>query len=293
MDRTVRPFAPDWQVSLLRAVGRVLRLLLTGLPVLSLLMLPVSTAGAGENAPSGDTSRAVTIVCGPLPFVSDGLACERGIGAELARMACDDAHLSCNFQQYPWPRAQKEVEMGQADILIGPFYTPERATWMVFSREHFYVDQMWLFRLARLDDGILPDKPPQRIGVPLGWAVGGGLEGWRDVTVENVRNVDLALNLLLSGRLDAVAAHARAVARFQEERREARFLPVGPALSTQRSYMGFSRTFAASPQRQAFEAAYEVLLRGPRYVELLVRNKPLPGMRTEVAQRGHQFAPEP
>lgn len=271
------------------AVGRVLRHFLAVLSVL----LPVLGAGAGENVPPDDPARPVTIVCGPLPFVSDGPACERGIGAELARMACDDAHLSCHFQQYPWPRAQKEVEMGQADILIGPFYTPERATWMVFSREHFYVDQMWLFRLAKLDDGILPDKPPQRIGVPLGWAVGGGLESWRDVTVENVRNVDLALNLLLSGRLDAVAAHARAVARFQEGRPEARFLPIGPALSVQRSYMGYARAFASGSQRQAFEAAYEALLRDPRYVDILVHNKPLPGMRTEVAQRGHQFAPEP
>lgn len=183
--------------------------------------------------------------------------------------------------------------MGQADILIGPFYTPERAAWMVFSHEHFYVDQMWLFRLAKLNDGILPDAPPRHIGVPLGWAVGGGLEGWRDVTVETVRTVDLALNLLLSGRLDAVAAHARAVARFQEEKREARFLPIGPALSVQRSYMGFSRHFAPTAARQAFETAYEDLLRSPRYADILVRNKPMAGMRTEVAQRGHQFPPTP
>lgn len=271
-----------------------MRHLLAGLPALFLLLLlPIWKAAAVEGLPPNGQARPVSVVCGPLPFVSDGPGCERGIGAELAHLACEEAHLSCLFQQFPWPRAQKEVEMGQADILIGPFYTPERAAWMVFSHEHFYVDQMWLFRLARLHDSLLPEVPPHHIGVPLGWAVGGGLESWRDVTVETVRTVDLALNLLMSGRLDAVAAHARAIARFQDEKQEAWFVPIGPALSVQRSYMGFSRSFAESQQRRLFEAAYESLLRSPRYADILIRNKPLAGMRTEVAQRGHQFPPDP
>ncbi|MFV3129526.1 substrate-binding periplasmic protein [Niveispirillum sp. KHB5.9] len=255
------------------------------------LLLPAHDAGArvGDN-PAVTASNNVTVVCGPLPFVSDGADCERGIGAELARAACDRAGLKCSFQQFPWPRAQKEVEMRQADILVGPFRTPEREAWMEFSREHFYVDQMWLFRPVPTDGGAMPGEAGiAHVGVPLGWAVGGGLEKRPGISLEQVRTADIALTLILSGRLDAAAVHARAVARFQDDHPGVRFLPVGKPLSVQRSYMGFSKPFAASLERRMFEMAYESLLADKIYADILARNKPFPDMRTEVAARGHQF----
>lgn len=183
--------------------------------------------------------------------------------------------------------------MRQADILIGPFRTPEREAWMEFSREHFYVDQMWLFR-AVAGQGPMPDEGDlTHVGVPLGWAVGGDLGNRPGLTVEMVRTVDIGLNLVQAGRLDAVAAHARAVARYLDENPGTRFLPVGQPLSVQRSYMGFSRTFAGSLERRLFEAAYESLLADRLYADILARNKPFPHMRTEVATRGHQFPEEP
>ncbi|MFV3076312.1 substrate-binding periplasmic protein [Niveispirillum fermenti] len=276
----------------MRVPGRPWRFLPAVL-LAAILLQPATVAGAPDGAGPQPVTEgpAVEIVCGPLPFVSDGPACERGIGAELARAACGDAGLQCRFQQYPWPRAQKEVEMAAADILIGPYYTPERSTWLVFSQEYFYVDQMWLFRSVPPGDAPLPSQEPRLIGVPLGWAVGGDLERRPGTVLEIVRTVDLALNLLLMGRLDAVAAHARAVARFQAERPGSRLLPAGQPLSAQRSYMGFSRPFAASLERRMFEAAYERVLAGPAYADILARNKPLPDMRTEVAARGHRFRP--
>lgn len=259
------------------------------------LLLPGLGAGAwaaDSPAPAGNTNN-VTLVCGPLPFVSDGGVCERGIGAELARAACDRAGLKCSFQQYPWPRAQKEVEMRQADILVGPFHTAEREAWLVFSREHFYVDQMWLFRPVPPGGSVPGEDGIAQVAVPLGWVVGGGLAERAGVTVEQVRTVDIALNLVLSGRVDAVAAHARAVARYQDEHPGVRLLPVGRPLSVQRSYMGFSKPFAGTLERRMFEAAYESLLADIVYAEILAHNKPFPEMRTEVATRGHQFPSDP
>lgn len=277
-----------------RTIHRSWRFVLAALVALTLL-LPAPWAGARESDNPGPSANpaTVTVVCGPLPFVSDGSSCDRGIGAELARAACDRAGLKCSFQQLPWPRAQKEVEMREADILIGPFRTPERETWLEFSREHFYVDQMWLFRSVP-DRGRLPDADSiATIGVPLGWAVGGDLDKRPGVRLEMVRTVDLALNLVLTGRLDAVAAHARAVARYQAEHAGIRLLPVGRPLSIQRSYMGFSKLFAGSLERRMFEMAYESLLADTLYAEILARNKPFPDMRTEVATRGHQFPSTP
>lgn len=269
-----------------RPTGRILAAALAAM----LLQAPPTVAArqSDELVPHAQ-ERSVNVLCGPLPFVSDGEGCDSGIGADLARMACAAASLDCRFQQMPWPRAQKEIEAGTADILIGPFYAPERAVWMVFSHDFFYVDQMWLFRKAALAESDRDGADIRRVGVPLGWSIGGDLYQRESLTVEQVRTVDLALNLAVNGRLDAVAAHARAVARFQTARPDARFLPVGPPLSIQQSFMGFSRPFAAMSQRRAFEAAYDQLLRGPLYPGLLARYTPMPGMRTEVASRSHLF----
>jgi ABC-type amino acid transport substrate-binding protein len=244
---------------------------------------------SSDPSPVDGRGEAIRVVCGPLPYVSDGERCDSGIGAELARRACQDAGLPCHFQQFPWPRAQKELEAGQADILIGPYMTPERARWMVFSSDYFYVDQIILFRLMR-DDG-MASLPPNRIGVPLGWAVKDGLGSLTGAQVEPVRNVDIAFNLLASGRLDGVIAHARATARFLQSRPALHFAPYGPPLSEQRSYMGYGIAFAATPARNAFEAAYRALLGSPFYAELLTRYRPMEGMATEVAARAHQFVP--
>lgn len=237
----------------------------------------------------GDAGPAVRVVCGPLPYVSDGEHCDSGIGAELARRACQDARLSCHFEQFPWPRAQKEIENSQADILIGPYVTPDRERWMVFSSDYFYVDQISLFRLTARDGAT--SSPPVRIGFPLGWAVLDGLTSLAGTQVEPVRNVDIAFNLLASGRLDGVVAHARAAARFLQSHPGLRFEPYGPPLSEQRSYMGYSLTFAPTPAGRAFEAAYIALLTTPFYADLLTRHRPMDGMVTEVAARAHQFAP--
>jgi len=245
---------------------------------------------ASPGPPQGNgTDDAIRVVCGPLPHVSDGEQCDSGIGAELARRACHDAGLSCHFEQFPWPRAQKEIEADQADILIGPYFTPDRARWIVFSSDYFYVDQITLFRL-KISDGGAP-LPPGRIGVPLGWAVLDGLSSLTGAPVEPVRNVDIAFNLLANGRLDGVVAHARAVARFQQSRPSLRFEPHGSPLSEQRSYMGYGIAFAPTPARTAFETAYSALLGSPFYADLLARHRPMAGMVTEVAARAHQFAP--
>lgn len=244
-----------------------------------------------DPSQAGGPGVAIRVVCGPLPHVSDGERCESGIGAELARRACQDAALSCHFEQFPWPRAQKEIETGQADILIGPYFTPDRARWMVFSSDYFYVDQITLFRL-KMPDGMVP-PPPASIGISLGWAVGDGLASFAGSHVEPVRNVDIAFNLLANGRLDGVVAHARAAARFLQSRPSLRFAPYGATLSEQRSYMGYGLAFASTPARTAFERAYSALLGSPFYAELLTRHRPMAGMVTEVAARAHQFVPSP
>lgn len=183
--------------------------------------------------------------------------------------------------------------MRQADILIGPYYTPEREAWMEFSREHFYVDQMWLFRPAPAAGGMPTADGVVHVGIPLGWVIGGDLAQRPGILLEQIRSADIALKLTMSGRLDAVALHARAVARYHDENPGTRMLPVGRPLSVQRSYMGFSKLFAGALERRLFEAAYESLLADKIYAEILARNKPFPEMRTEVAARGHQFPAEP
>ncbi|WP_114394705.1 substrate-binding periplasmic protein [Oleisolibacter albus] len=246
-----------------------------------------AAAGAAEAAPPA----GVRVVCAPLPLVSDGAGCESGMGAELARLACGAAGLSCQFTQQPLVRALAMLRAGEADILIGSYWSEERARYMRFSAEHFYVDPLYVF--VRPEMARSPADRPAilRTGVPLGWAIGVPLDQRADLHLESVRTVQLAFSLLRHHRLDAVVAHTRALAesRAVDGDRELP-VPLGAPISWRKSYMAFSLVFAESPQRQAFESAYDTVLGGPLYHQILERYAPVPGMQLDQAARTHAFA---
>src|SRR5450830_38984 len=65
-----------------------------------------------------------------------------GLGAELLRLMAARTGNTVRFRLVPWARAQAMLAQGQADILIGPYKSPERMASMVFSAQPFYQDQI-------------------------------------------------------------------------------------------------------------------------------------------------------
>src|SRR3990167_5639496 len=74
----------------------------------------------------------------------------RGLGPDVLRQVLEPRGHSLRFASYPWARAQRMVELGQADILIGPYRSPVREARFAFVGQAFYRDRIVFYcRRAR------------------------------------------------------------------------------------------------------------------------------------------------
>ena len=66
----------------------------------------------------------------------------RGLAVDVLNRAVAPLGHSVRFEALPWARAQRMVEQGQADILIGPYRSPDREARFLFSQQAFYEDAL-------------------------------------------------------------------------------------------------------------------------------------------------------
>lgn len=136
-----------------------------------------------------------------------------GLAVSLLREALEQLGHRVRFQVHPWARAQLMVEQGQADILIGPYKTPEREARFAFSAQPFYRDRVVFY--VRRDHYLRWGGDYSKLaGLPVGvvraWAYGPHFDAARErlelVTVESVEN---GLRMLSIGRLHLLASNQR------------------------------------------------------------------------------------
>lgn len=97
-------------------------------------MAGLSCAGAAPSTPI----RAVGAQFARIFEGAEGQA-PRGLAVELLTQLLGE---NVRFEWMPWPRAMLMLEQGDADVLIGPYRTPEREARMLFSVRSFYSDAM-------------------------------------------------------------------------------------------------------------------------------------------------------
>lgn len=71
-----------------------------------------------------------------------------GLGADIVRALAKQNGDTVRFEIYPWSRAQWMVENDQAQILIGPYKTPQREANLVLRAEDSIVT-IWCFTHAK------------------------------------------------------------------------------------------------------------------------------------------------
>jgi polar amino acid transport system substrate-binding protein len=137
----------------------------------------------------------------------------RGLGPDVLRQVLESRGYRLRFASYPWARAQRMVELGRADILIGPYRNPAREARFAFVGPAFYRDRIVFYcRRARSCQwsGDFRQLPGQRIGVVRAWAYGERFDAMREgldlVTVEGVGN---GLKMLSVGRIELLASNQR------------------------------------------------------------------------------------
>ncbi|MDK2126614.1 substrate-binding periplasmic protein [Parachitinimonas caeni] len=187
-----------------------------------------------------------------------------GLGVDILRAIAKQRGDNLNFEIYPWPRAQLMVENHQAQILIGPYKTPEREAKFVFARRAFYRDQMVFYVRAGAGqtwDGRYASLQGARIGVINGWVYGPQFESMRAMLKPEVANsLTIGLNMLMAHRFDLLASNMRnteALARKLNIEND--LAVIEPVMDVQDGYMAFCKQSACDALRQYYDDAFDTL----------------------------------
>ena len=188
-----------------------------------------------------------------------------GLGAELLRLMAARTGHTVRFRMVPWARAQAMLVQGQADILIGPYKTPERIASMAFSDKPFYQDQMVFY--TRQDasfgwDGDYAVLKSRRVVLLNGWAYGAEWERMRpgfQVSVAN--NVENGLKMLVHNHVDVFVSNLRntdpVIARLGYGRQ---VKPLPKVIEVQNGYFAFPRSPTFDKLRLQFDQELNKLI---------------------------------
>lgn len=185
-----------------------------------------------------------------------------GLGPEIVKLLAQRMGHTVRFELYPWARAQALIGQGKADILIGPYKTPERQQTMMFSRLPFYQDQMVFYARADANaswNGDLATLGEQRIVVLNGWAYGNAFDQARPQLRLSIANsVDSGLKMLVHQHVNLFASNRR-----NTEPVLARLGLVGQitmlpkVIDLQEGYFAFPRDAQFDTLRRDFDAAFQ------------------------------------
>jgi polar amino acid transport system substrate-binding protein len=184
----------------------------------------------------------------------------RGMGPEILRAIAPQLGQLLHFDLYPWARAQSMVAQGQADILVGPYKSPERLEQFYFSERAFYQDAMIFYgRSGAPDwDGRYETLRDKRIVTINGWAYGDEFDNARSILNISVTNsVESALTMLAMGRVELFASNRRNTEPvIPLLGLEGKLAPQERAIASQRGYFAFPKRPEYQLWRGRFDRAF-------------------------------------
>lgn len=188
-----------------------------------------------------------------------------GIGPDIVRQVARQNGDTVRFELYPWARAQALVAQGMADILVGPYKSPERLEKMAFSRSAFYRDDMVFYALNgsgmqwKGDYAALEGKS---IVVMNGWAYGRQFDAARPrLRISVANNVENGLMMLTYRHVALFASNRRNTEPVAAALRIAGQVEALPTvIGVQDGYFAFPKDAGHEPIRRRFDAAFEALI---------------------------------
>ena len=182
-----------------------------------------------------------------------------GMGPDILRSIAPELGQPLHFDLFPWARAQSMVAQGQADLLVGPYKSPERLALFTFSERPFYIDEMLFYTRANVAwqwDGNYASLRGKRVVAINGWAYGDEFDAARGhMTISLTNSVEAALTMLAHGRVDLFASNRRNTEPVVSLLAlEGKVAPLNRIITYQRGYF-------AVPKRPEYEIVMERLNR--------------------------------
>jgi len=181
-----------------------------------------------------------------------------GLGAELLRLMAARTGNTVRFRMVPWARAQAMLVQGQADILIGPYKSPERMANMLFSAQPFYQDQIVFYTRqgsSFLWEGDYAALKKRRVVVLNGWAYGADWDRMRPGLQVSVANsVENGVKMLVHNHVDVFISNRRntdpVIARLAYE---SQITALPKVIDVQNGYFAFPRSPESDTLRLQFD----------------------------------------
>ncbi|MEJ5999654.1 substrate-binding periplasmic protein [Paucibacter soli] len=217
------------------------------MPNLLCSWLVAAVLGAAACAPVLARELLVVGTHFPRLFMQEAGAPVQGLGVDILSLAAARAGHSLRFELLPWARAQAMVQAGQADILVGPYRTPERELKFAFSQLAFYEDALVFYARRSqppLWHGDFAELRNHSIGLVHGWAYGEAFDQARPgLRLSTALDVESGLKMLLLGRIDLLASNERNTRPVLEAQGWVDLLVrVGPQLGQLRGHFAYPHT---------------------------------------------------
>ncbi|MYM69814.1 transporter substrate-binding domain-containing protein [Pseudoduganella sp. FT55W] len=210
-------------------------------------------------------------------FEQDANGQWQGLGVDVLRVLAARAGDTVVFRLYPWPRAQAMVERAQADILIGPYKSPDRLKRFAFIDHPFYRDRMVFY--ARRDTapawrGDLSTLRRSKIAAVRGWHYGAQFDLARpQLDISEVPQLENGLQMLALGRVELMASNERNSTGLIDALHLGQSLIVlCPDITQLDGYLAFPRDPQFSAVRDRYSALFTEMVRSGELARLGARN---------------------
>jgi len=181
------------------------------------------------------------------------------------------------FELYPWGRAQLMVELGRADILIGPYKNQKRASRMSFFKRPFYQDEMVFYRQAGSNvswSGDFASLLGKRIAKVKNWAYGDKfMEQIAFLRVQDFTSLQGAIVRLSRGDLDLVATNVRNTKAILRTMKNRVFVePIAPIIAIKNGYFSFAKTVSHKDIQLEYEKHFDAMIASGELAELGIKH---------------------
>ena len=179
-----------------------------------------------------------------------------GVAVDLLTKIAAQKNLQIEYAIYPWNRAQYLISTGRADLIIGPYRTPERDKQMDFIPTPFYTDNMVFYTLT--------DKPfiwnediellkTKKILTIKGWVYGKRFDEIKSkLIIVEANDIDSAFKMLSLGRADLLFANERnALDALEKKENHNHFVKTKTPFSFMQGYFAFSSKFKNNEVKKA------------------------------------------
>jgi len=231
------------------------------------LLLALVVGGAILLASAGADARQLRAIAEAFPTIAemapDGSL--HGVGVEIVQQVAARLGMPISITIIPWGRSLAQMQHGDADILIGPYPTPERAAYMDFSADAIYRAKVVLFAPADKQiawTGDFRALQGLRIGTTLAWYYGAKFNDHQAALIldPTVHQPD-AFRMLMRGRVDLViTTESAGQAAVGELGIAGLVTELSPPVDILEGHIGFAKSPDMLAVRQAFDRELAALV---------------------------------